>query len=206
MAEGALGWGGESLYYRCTFYGKCTTVYISHGGRVKTRGYGVKISIRHSHVQPDLMQTAEDATLGSVSKAVWLYLWTRPTSWTVRRADIAAHVHEGERALRLALAQLRFRGYLVQQMQVTRMIGENGKPVPVGSELVFCPDAASEDIPRVVEVEEPLAVAIGQMMPDPEAVVCKHRHWGPGCPRCSWEEREFYAHQPAEERAHRIRT
>jgi len=131
----------------------------------------------------------EDGSVTTAEKALYVYLWTRPTGWEIRKADLAERFLEGEWTLRRAIAGLTERGYLRTQ----RLKGADGRIW--GSRMRFRPDGDAMLLPAVVmeEYEKPLAVAIGQALPDPEYDRCHHGKLRRSCETCRWNFRALAA-------------
>ena len=148
---------------------------------------GTMVCVNHGYL-PDEVVAAAEAEMGVGARALYFYLWTRPPGWEVRRTDMGRRFGGGERALRRAITELKAKGYLMtQDLRVGNRVRRR--------KMHFRPKGDADQIPKSVEIEEPLAVTIGQTLPDPDYGLCHHGNAPRKCFECRVELKEHQEHR-----------
>jgi len=96
------------------------------------------------------------------TRVAYGYLMGKEPGWVVRREDVRRRLGCGDYKMRKVMKELRENGWMA--VQVRRL--ESGQAL--GRRLIFCPRGDGKDRDGSVYEEEPLALKIGKMLPEPE--------------------------------------
>ena len=117
------------------------------------------------------------------TRVAYGYLMGKGRGWRVRREDVRRVVGCGGRKIRDVMRELRENGWTAVQT-VRRKTGRT-----TGRRLIFCPrgDGKLREgwvVDEELLAEKPLAVVIGQGLPDPEYDRCHHGKLRRSCEEC----------------------